>query len=666
MPGMNSGLNVTNPLLVASFRAALLHQGIIVAVILVLLGMAWVSARELLGLPGSAMSRAGTPEPAGHRLLRISFGVLWIFDGILQAQPGMAVGLPSSVVEPTAASSPGWVQHVVNWAGTSWSYHPIQAGAAAVWIQVGIGAWLLAAPRGRSCQLAGLVSACWGLVVWIFGESFGGIFAPGLTWLFGAPGAALFYCAAGALLALPERFWRTPEPGRRILAAMGLFFIGMAVLQAWPGRGFWQGSRHGSPGTLTSMVQSMAGTNQPRIFAGWVTDFASLTAAHGFIVNLVTVIALAAVGACLLSGEPRLLRPAIGVMAVLCLSDWVLIEDFGFFGGLGTDPNSMIPMALIVIAGYLALTRLPAPAAAAEPVAGGMPPATVPGVATPGTATPGAAAAEPVPGAATAGAAASSAATSGPSASSDPVPAGEPAPRGRGWRDQIRPLRLARGFGGWSTQAILAAWAVLIIVIGAAPMAVAQANRSADPIIAQAIDGSSAALDFTAPAFQLTDQSGRQVSLASLRGKVVLLTFLDPVCTSDCPLIAQEFRAADQMLGAQARSAVLVAIVANPIYRTVAYTRAFDSQERLNTLPNWLFLTGSPGQLQQAWRNYGIAAQILPAGGMIGHSDVAYVIDASGRTRTELDFDPGPGTASSESSFAAELSDAAKQYLKPS
>src|ERR1017187_9742610 len=114
MPGMNSGLNVTNPVLVAAFRAALLHQGIIVAVILALLAMAWVSAREFLGLPGSAGSRAGTAgtagpaEPAGHRLLRISFGVLWIFDGILQAQPGMAAGLPSNGIETTAPNSPGW------------------------------------------------------------------------------------------------------------------------------------------------------------------------------------------------------------------------------------------------------------------------------------------------------------------------------------------------------------------------------------------------------------------------------------------------------------------------------------------------------------------------------------------------------------------------------
>ena len=48
---------------------------------------------------------------------------------------------------------------------------------------------------------------------------------------------------------------------------------------------------------------------------------------------------------------------------------------------------------------------------------------------------------------------------------------------------------------------------------------------------------------------------------------------------------------------------------------------------------------------------------------MIGHSDIAYVIDRSGRTRAELNFDPGPGTASTQASFADELSSAAQQNL---
>ena len=386
----------------------------------------------------------------------------------------------------------------------------------------------------------------------MFGESFGGIFAPGLAWLFGAPGAAIFYCAAGALLALPERAWQAPQLGRRILTVMGLFFVGMAVLQAWPGRGFWAGSHHGAPGTLTGMVQSMAGTSQPAVFAHWVSGFGNFTAAHGFAVNLVVVIALGAIGAGLLSGQPRLLRPAIAAATVLCLADWVLIEDFGFFGGLGTDPNSMIPILLVVYTGYLALTRVPATATAAVPAAAAD------------------AAPAPAPAAAAAG--------------SRP---------GLGWRGRLQPAGLARSFGSVSTQAVLAAWAVAIIIVGAAPAALAQANPNADPIIAQAIAGNSAPLNFAAPPFRLTDQNGSQVSLASLRGKVVLLTFLDPVCTSDCPLVAQEFRAANQILGAKSSRVELVAIVANPVYRAVSYTQAFDRQELLTSLPNWRFLTGS-------------------------------------------------------------------------
>ena len=178
---------------------------------------------------------SGGPEPAGRLLLLIGFGNLWLFDGLLQIQPGMPAGLPSQGIEPTAASSPAWVQHIVNWGVTSWSYHPVPASAAAVWIQVGLGIWLLAAPSGAISRLAGLASAGWGLVIWVFGESFGGIFAPGLSWLSGAPGAAAIYVVAGVLIALPERAWASPRPGRLTLAGLGLFLAGMAVLQAWPG-----------------------------------------------------------------------------------------------------------------------------------------------------------------------------------------------------------------------------------------------------------------------------------------------------------------------------------------------------------------------------------------------------------------------------------------------
>ena len=107
--------------------------------------------------------------------------------------------------------------------------------------------------------------------------------------------------------------------------------------------------------------------------------------------------------------------------------------------------------------------------------------------------------------------------------------------------------------------------AIGLIVLGAAPMAAAQANPVADTILAQAIDGSSAPVNFPAPAFSLTDQDGRTVTLASLRGKVILLTFLDDTCSVDCPLIAQEFRQAGQLLAADSRHVELVAVNYNPL-----------------------------------------------------------------------------------------------------
>jgi cytochrome oxidase Cu insertion factor (SCO1/SenC/PrrC family) len=664
VPGMNSGLNVNDPTVVTAFKTALLHQGLIALLIFAVLGMIWVSVRVLWPVTSGngvasagAASRVAAGEPAWRQVLRIGFGLIWVLDGILQAQPKMAVGLPSQVIEPTAASSPGWVQHVVNWAGTAWSFHPMQAGASAVWIQVGIGIWLIVAPRGALSRLAGVASVGWGLVVWVFGESFGGIFAPGLTWLFGAPGAVLIYCVAGVLIALPERAWLTPRLGRLTMGGLGAFLVGMAVLQAWPGRGFWQGTAQGRPGTLAGMTQSMSGTPQPHVLSAWINAFTGFDEAHGFAVNLFAVVALAVIGAAFLSGRPRLIRPALIGFGVLCLADWVLIEDLGFLGGLGTDPNSMIPFLLLAVAGYLALVH-PAVAAVTPAVA-----AEAPAAADAPADAPAAPAAAVTPAVAAQAPAAADAPAVGAVPATTATPAAGLAAFAASWRDRVWAAVAPRSLASASLGSVAAVASIGVIILGAAPMAAAQANPVADTILAQAIDGSSTPLNFSAPAFSLTNQHDRPVTLASLRGKVVLLTFLDPVCTSDCPLEAQEFRQAGQQLGADDRHVELVAIVANPVDYQVGYTQAFDLQEDLAGVPNWLYLTGSLAQLQHVWAAYGIAADIEPAGAMIGHSEIAFAIDSRGQVRREWDFDPGPGTAATQSSFAAELTDAARQLL---
>jgi hypothetical protein len=670
MPGMTTGLNIDDPAVVAAFRSALVHQGLIALLIFAVLGGAWAAvrawpwARRDARWPGWAAGREGLagregrkgltgregragqagrepqrPEPAGRLLLLIGFGNLWLFDGILQAQPKMAIGLPSQVIEPTAASSPVWVQHLVNWAGTSWSYHPMEAAAAAVWIQVGLGIWILAAPRGAISRLAGVASMGWGLVVWVFGEAFGGLLAPGLSWLTGAPGAVALYVVAGGLLALPERAWYSPKQhklapgrlvlgrlapgrlslgrlapgrlslGRLVLAGLGAFLIGMAVLQAWPGRESWSGLIHGQPGMVAGMSMSMSISAQPGFLSGWLAAFATFDETHGFAVNLVVVAVLALAGAAFMSGRPRLIRPALAGFTALCLATWVLVQDLGFLGGLGTDPNSMIPFILLAGAGYLALVR-----------------------------------AEPVPDPAL-----------GPDPETEPVRA-----------------RAAWLAAAASSRSLAAVGGAALIILGAAPLAAAQVSRDADPILAQSIAGGTVATSYPAPGFTLTGPDGQPVTLASLRGAVVLLAFVDLGCRADCPPLGPQFRMFRQMLGPDSGRVDLIGIGApagghtaakgtaaggttaggTTAGGTTAAWRAFDRRQGLGLVPGWHYLTGTTAQLGRVWQAYGA-----------GRGGAVFVIDQARRVRRVFRHDPGPGTAATQSSFAVLFADAARQAL---
>jgi cytochrome oxidase Cu insertion factor (SCO1/SenC/PrrC family) len=578
MPGMDSGLDAANPALVAAFMSALLRQLIIVAAIVVTLTIAHRVTRNRRATPS-----ARPTEAKARRFLRIAFGLLWIFDAILQAQPRMAGGLPSQVIAPVAAASPGWVQAVVGFGGSIWSYHPVQAAAAAVWIQAGIGIWLLAARTGLPSRLAGLAGAGWGLIVWVFGESFGGIFAPGPSWLSGAPGAVLLYVVAGVLIALPSRVWAGPRLGRRLLAGIGVCWIAMAVVQALPGNGFWQG---GDSGGLAAMVSSMAEIPQPHVQSAMVSAFASFAGAHTVAVNLFVVVVLGALGVAFIVGRPKLLRVAAPVATVFCAAVWVLVQDLGFPGGLGTDPNSMVPWTLLVWSGFIAVTEH-----ATEPATEQQPTATAA-----------------------------------------------------------------------SPRSLIVLGAVAVVLLGAIPMAAASFDRNADPIIAQAIAGTPVRLDLTAPGFRLTNgESGRPVSLASLHDKVVLLTFLDPVCVG-CPQIARQLHAAGTLLGAAAGRVELVAIAASTMHSRATFIRAFDRNQGLTTVPDWCFLTGTAAELQQVWNGYEKLAPGMMAGMMV-HSEVVFVIDMTGRIRWEVRDAPGPATASAQSSFAVLLADTARPVV---
>ena len=200
MSGMNSGIDAGNPAIVAAFQAALVRQGLVVLLVLAILGLAWLGRRAWRAgwagwagrparrmRPGGVGRRAARPpgargpvpaEPAGRRVLRIGFGLLWLFDGLLQAQPKMPAGLPSQVIKPAAASSPHWVQDLVNWGAAGWCIIPCRPPPPRYGSRPASESGCWSAARGTWSRLAGLAGVGWGLAVWVFGESFGGIAPP--------------------------------------------------------------------------------------------------------------------------------------------------------------------------------------------------------------------------------------------------------------------------------------------------------------------------------------------------------------------------------------------------------------------------------------------------------------------------------------------------------
>ena len=181
-------------------------------------------------------------------------------------------------------------------------------------------------------------------------------------------------------------------------------------------------------------------------------------------------------------------------------------------------------------------------------------------------------------------------------------------------------------------------WTVLAIalVVGAAIGTAIEATRSsgapvtgvsATPTVPSPALDPGAKLSALAAGFTLTDQFGKRVSLRSLRGKVVVLSFNDPKCTTICPLTTTALLKAKKLLGPAASEVDLVGVGANPEATQVKSVRDYSRVHGM--LHKWRFLTGSLPELRRVWRAYGIEASVL--NGTIDHTPATFVIDRRGR-----------------------------------
>lgn len=176
-------------------------------------------------------------------------------------------------------------------------------------------------------------------------------------------------------------------------------------------------------------------------------------------------------------------------------------------------------------------------------------------------------------------------------------------------------------------------------------------------LLVSACGGSSTKLTGTslnktpAPDFTLTDQRGQTVTLSSLRGNAIALTFIYTNCTDVCPLIAQKLHTAYEQLSPSVQQHVsLLAVTVDPARDDATALQQFSEKHSLTNTANWHAMTGDPTTLAQVWKEYyidasgmvyedatpvpGAPATPTPgAGSPPAHTDAIFIIDKEGNER---------------------------------
>jgi protein SCO1/2 len=137
-----------------------------------------------------------------------------------------------------------------------------------------------------------------------------------------------------------------------------------------------------------------------------------------------------------------------------------------------------------------------------------------------------------------------------------------------------------------------------------------------------------------APDFILTSQDGAEVTLASLRGKVVAVTFIYTSCPDVCPMLTDKLARIQDELGSDFGSKVaFVSITTDPERDTPEVLKGYAEAFEVN-LAGWSFLTGEPAAVLEVAHRYGVAV-VKTADGGVDHTLLTTLIDRQGTMRVQ-------------------------------
>lgn len=133
-----------------------------------------------------------------------------------------------------------------------------------------------------------------------------------------------------------------------------------------------------------------------------------------------------------------------------------------------------------------------------------------------------------------------------------------------------------------------------------------------------------------APDFSLSDQDGGIATLAQLRGRAVVFTFIYSTCEDTCPLIVQQIRGALDDLGGE--DVPVLGVSVDPANDTPARAKRFLLKQGMTG--RMRFLLGDEAALTPIWKAFGIA----PQRGRLDHSAYVVLVDGAGRQRVGFPF----------------------------
>lgn len=183
---------------------------------------------------------------------------------------------------------------------------------------------------------------------------------------------------------------------------------------------------------------------------------------------------------------------------------------------------------------------------------------------------------------------------------------------------------------GSSRMAVATTMIAIVTLMLALQGCTAPASRAAQPV---KLTAGTTLGSTPAPPFSLRDQTDAPVNLTQMRGHVVILTFLDAVCTTECPITAQYLDWTAQFLKQDAEDVGWLAMTVNPS-NTADQANEFLTKNAVK-VPLHILL-GSASSLAPLWRAYHIVVQ-SGANGDVEHTLGLYVIDAQGHEREWVD-----------------------------